>query len=207
MVADGSLQRMKYLVACRTGIICDCRIAVILVAVAVPMAAPAVAARSPAWTPDSYVLGYFHDPEGVREGLDHLALSVEYELPELSSWLSVSRLSLRLQASLGMLQHHEGSGLIATLGPVLQWDVMPGSGGAFVELGVTPTYLSQSRFGSSQFGGAFAFTLHLVAGWRPAHEGPFFGVGVQHISNADLYNTQPHGGGNLVGLVMGWQLP
>lgn len=183
-----------------------CRIrglaALFVFAVAI-VAAPARAAH-PVWAPDEYALHYLDTYKHFGE-LDQSAVAARYELETLSERLDIQRLSLWLGASVGHLQLDDTHGTVVSLGPVLQWDMLSGDGGLYLEVGLAPTYVDSTRYGGDDLGGPLEFTSHLLLGWRlSSQRGPFIGVRVQHISNGSFYDVNP--GADFVGVVAGWRL-
>lgn len=106
-------------------------------------------------------------------------------------------LQSRLDYSIGWLGHSADNALVTTLGPslVLTWTKLPLS----LEGGVSPTLLSQSDFGSKDFGIPFQFTSHAGLNWDFASHFRL-GYRYQHMSNASLSSHNPGLNMHLFGL-------
>lgn len=165
--------------------------------------APARAAH-PAWAPDEYELRHFETYKHF-DGMHQTVLSARYRLVTLTERLNIQRLSLWLGGNAGELRLGGDHSTVISIGPVLQWDVLPDDGGLYLEIGFAPTYVEDARFELDNLGGPLEFTSHLLAGWRLSnHRGPFIGLRVQHISNGRIYDVNP--GADFVGVVVGWRL-
>lgn len=111
-----------------------------------------------------------------------------YPLPWRWEWAQGWNLSTRLNAAAGILEGGDETGFIGSVGPglVLGKTDLPIS----LEIGSSPTLLSQSRFGDADLGGTFHFTSHLGV---HVQLGATLDVGYryQHMSNASLQNPNP----------------
>jgi lipid A 3-O-deacylase len=122
---------------------------------------------------------------------------VAFNLPWRWDWSCGWHLQMFFDASAGVLHGRSDEAFIGTAGPnlVFRPDRLPFS----LELGVSPTLMTRSEFGTMDFGIPFQFTTHASLNWD---WGQHFGVGYryQHMSNASFSNHNP--GLNLHGLVV-----
>jgi hypothetical protein len=131
--------------------------------------------------------GFSHDEAG-GEDFQQLEVFAEYSLPwqwgERGGW----RLATALDGSVGVLHGGGKNGLLAALGPALQFGY--GELPWRLDVGVSPTLLSRSHFQEADLGGTIQFTSHLGLRWQLSRE---LGVGYrfQHLSNAGLQTPNP----------------
>jgi hypothetical protein len=107
---------------------------------------------------------------------------------------------IALEGSAGVIGADNEEGLVAAAGPGLAIGLWHDR--LMVKAGVSPTFISEDRFGKEDLGGPVQFTSHvgLSAGlYRGLHVGYRF----QHMSNAGLYDRNP--GLNLHMLEVAWR--
>ncbi len=106
-------------------------------------------------------------------------------------------LQSRLDVSAGWLGEPDKDAAIGSAGPslALSWERLPLS----LEGGVSPTLLSETHFGSKDFGSALQFTSHVGLNWNFAEHWAV-GYRFQHMSNAGLSSSNPGLNMHLFGL-------
>ena len=94
----------------------------------------------------------------------------------------------RLELTAGYLSGKKEEGFVGTLGPELafQYDRLP----IILDGGISPTVLSQDKFGYRDFGILFQFTSHVGLDWEFAAHWKL-GYRFQHMSNAGLGTPNP----------------
>lgn len=139
-----------------------------------------------------------HDLEfGVRAGTSinnrtdtfrQVEGTINYRLPWRWDIGGNFHVQSRLDFSAGCLHGEGENAAIGTLGPsvILRWKDFP----VTLDVGSSPTLLSDHRFAHRDFGCDFQFTSHIGLNWEIL---PNFSVGYryQHMSNAGLGSPNP----------------
>ncbi|GEM_PF-7029398 len=105
--------------------------------------------------------------------------------------------SLRVTGSLSRVRRDDDALTLATLGPMLRWSLNGGE--TTVRLSVRPSFVSRSTLGGRDLGGPFQFTSGIAVS-RAISQRWRLGVGLQHSSNARLYDANE--GFNLVTIAL-----
>lgn len=121
---------------------------------------------------------------GTENYFHQYQVSAVYQLPW--QWRAASGWGVATQLDLmaGILSGEGKSGVIGAAGPAFSF----GKAGfpLEIDLGVSPTLLSRSKFGNRDYNGPLQFTTHFGVDWRLCRT---FGVEYrfQHMSNASIY--------------------
>jgi hypothetical protein len=106
------------------------------------------------------------------------------------SWDLGAKWTLRpqLDLSAGWLSGRGNDGFVGTIGPTLRLsrDGLP----LALTAGISPTILSDTEYGSKDFGFPLQFTSHVGLEWQP-HAHIDVGYRFQHMSNAGLGEQNP----------------
>lgn len=145
-------------------------------------------ARAQSWVPESaggrigvaanFGAQTFHQAEGFAN----------WNLPWGWDLGSRFRVQSRLDFSAGWLSDSHTDSAVGTLGPslVLSREQLP----ITLEVGVSPTLISESKFATKDFGEAFQFTSHIGLNFElPWHLA--INYRFQHMSNAGIGNSNP----------------
>ena len=118
----------------------------------------------------------------------------------VSSGSRVFWMPSRLDFSAGWLERGSHASLFVSAGPSYRWHMNKSDQSKwFVDFGVHPTFISQSRFEGKNLGGEVFFTSHLGLGVYLGRQGKSSLVlRYQHISNAGLNDRNP--GVDMLGL-------
>jgi hypothetical protein len=111
-----------------------------------------------------------------------------YRLPWQWNWDSDWTLGTRLNASVGILTGGDDTGAVVTLGPGLEL-AAPGGRLRFT-FGVSPTYISEDKYGKEDLGGNFHFTSYLGVNYQITDYWTL-GYRFHHMSNADIEVPNP----------------
>jgi len=105
-----------------------------------------------------------------------------------------------LEASAGLLSGANTHGFVGAVGPGLAIDLW----GERLRLkaGISPTVISQDRYGDEDLGGPIQFTSHVGASVK-IYQAAALGYRFQHMSNAGLYRRNP--GLNLHVVEVSWR--
>lgn len=112
---------------------------------------------------------------------------------EVSDWNLLR--AHRVEISVGPIFSASGNAAFASIGPV--WRTPLVGDRLFVDMGISPTFISASRFGGRDLGGHFHFTSFVSAGIQLGRSGSL-AVRIQHTSNGGLRGTNP--GMDMVGM-------
>lgn len=123
-----------------------------------------------------------------EENFEQYEVFATYGLPWSWQWPSGWGLSARLDATGGVLCGGGETGFVGSIGPSLALST-PG-GRIWIDIGVSPTYLSKSEFGREDFGGAIQFSSHLGMTFHLGR-GIAAGYRIQHMSNAGIKDQNP----------------
>jgi hypothetical protein len=109
---------------------------------------------------------------------------------KLWHWKIYSECYLRpaVDISAGQLWNKNGAGFAGTLGP--EFELHFGEFPVQLELGSSPTVLSQNNFGRLNFGDRFQFTSHIGFQWEITRC-VTVGWRYQHMSNAGIAEPNP----------------
>ena len=109
-------------------------------------------------------------------------------------WLRADRVEL----AVGGIEGNNGTSPFISYGPVWRWKAF--SPASFVELGFSPTYITEDQFSDdSNIGGHIHFTSSVAVGRRfGERRNTEFALRVQHTSNGGLEEVNP--GLDLIGL-------
>ena len=107
----------------------------------------------------------------------------------------------RLDFSAGWLERGSNASAFVSAGPSYRWHMNKSDQSKwFVDFGVHPTFISQSRFEGKNLGGEVFFTSHLGLGvYLGRQRKTSLLLRYQHISNAGLDDDNP--GVNMLGLM------
>ena len=110
----------------------------------------------------------------------------------------------RLDFSVGWLERGSNASAFVSAGPSYRWHMNNSDQSKwFVDFGVHPTFISQSRFEGKNLGGEVFFTSHLGLGVYLGRQGKSSLVlRYQHISNAGLNDRNP--GVDMLGLAFSY---
>lgn len=132
------------------------------------------------------------------EGLDQEAAFVTFRLPWERRLGQRLNLSTGFTVTSGAASQDSLSTTFVSAGPVARLSMPIRYGGWFVELGTSPTYLSDSTFVTGELGGELHFTSFIAVGGQIGKKNPLaLSARFQHISNAGLRDRNP--GVNLLG--------
>ncbi len=95
----------------------------------------------------------------------------------------------RVDLAVGALRLDDRRTAFVSVGPVIQWRRPLGLGPAFLELGISPTFLEDTEFngGTTELGSNFHFTSHIATGLAFGSRRQFVvGYRIQHTSNANV---------------------
>lgn len=137
-------------------------------------------------------VGYRHlwairNLHGMRQ--DALELGIHPE-----SWRASPlgmRLAGRVDVTGGVLRRNDERTAFVSVGPVIEWHAPLGLGPAFLELGISPTFLEDTEFRDqgteTELGSNFQFTSHAAIGLAFGARRQFVvAYRIQHISNANV---------------------
>jgi hypothetical protein len=165
------------------------------------IAALACVQGAPADTRLAVALGRAADTDAYR-----IDLSIDRPFASLPWAPAGWRLSPILRATAGYWWSEEdrGSDSLLALGAsgLLRWERPPGSSrGPFLELGLGPRLLSETRFADKDFDIPLAFASHLGIGVHAGRDGRLtLSYRFQHLSNAGLGDSNPGINFHLLGL-------
>ncbi len=110
----------------------------------------------------------------------------------------------RLDFSAGWLERGSNASAFVSAGPSYRWHMNKSDQSkGFVDFGVHPTYVSQSRFEGKNLGGDFFFTSHLGLGaYLGRQRKTSLLLRYQHTSNAGLNDRNP--GVDMLGLAFSY---
>ncbi len=102
-----------------------------------------------------------------------------------------------LELAVGTISTSRDNSLFVSLGPV--WRLPIHSQSMFVDVGISPTYLSESTFNGRDMGGNFHFTSSATIGAHfGARDAMSVSLRIQHTSNGGISSTNP--GMDMVGI-------
>lgn len=110
----------------------------------------------------------------------------------------------RFELASGELTNGETSSFFISAGPAWRLNKrLAGSGLAFIEFGISPTWISNTNFDNESLGGHVFFTSNIQLGMHFGYRRELtLSLRVQHISNGGLNTTNP--GTDMVGLEMSY---
>jgi len=110
----------------------------------------------------------------------------------------------RIELSSGELTNGEDSSFFVSAGPAWRFNKrVARSGLAYIELGISPTWIDSENFSDESLGGHMFFTSNLQAGLHfGRHRELSLSVRVHHISNGGLSRENP--GTDMVGIEMSY---
>ncbi len=122
----------------------------------------------------------------------------------VNSWSRVFWMPSRLDFSAGWLERGSNASAFASAGPSYRWHMNKSDQSKwFVDFGVHPTFISQSRFKGKDLGGKVFFTSHLGLGvYLGRQRKTSLLLRYQHISNAGLNDRNP--GVDMLGLAFSY---
>ncbi len=146
---------------------------------------------------------------GVRGGISASSKNKDFEQYELFTayrlnprweWRSGWVVQTQIGATLGELRSEQQTGVILSVGPKLTFS-KPGSA-LSVDVGISPTYISETRYGVTNLGGNTQFISHLRLSYQ--FSDPFsVGIRFHHMSNGRLQEANP--GLNIQSLELSYQ--
>ena len=152
--------------------------------------------------PDSWQIGgrLGFDDGRNDENFNQVEVFVTRLLP--LPFASGDRLSsaVSLEASAGLLSGANTHGFVGTIGPGLALGLWGER--LWLKAGISPTVISQDRYGDEDLGGPVQFTSHIGASVK-IYKALSLGYRFQHMSNAGLYRHNP--GLNLHVVEVSWR--
>lgn len=137
---------------------------------------------------------------GGRFGnLDRRGMFLDYALPWSWSPSQAVDGTVILRLEVGTIGNSQDTRLLGAVGPTLRLDFYNWRIPAFVDLGISPTFVDGSNYGNLDFGTSLNFTSHMAIGFRfGANSSHRFGVRYEHISNGGINKINP--GVNMTGI-------
>ena len=132
-------------------------------------------------------------------GLSQQAFFIGFQLPRSwHVWRDIT-VSPRLVAEAGRFESGSEHRAFVSLGPSFRFISEAASVPRFVDIGISPTIIDGSKYGSKEFGTSFNFTTHFALGLKFGRmENRIVKLRFQHISNGGINDDNP--GVNMVGL-------
>lgn len=152
-----------------------------------------------AWTVGAQGGWSYNDDE---ESFNQYDVVANYGLPWRWRWGRRVQVDTKLTTAAGVLKGGGDSGWVGSLGFQFVFSPAQGHGPLELRAGSALTLLSREKFGDEDFGGPVQFTHHIRLHYRLL-ENLNASVGVQHMSNAGLYEDNP--GLNMVMLGLSYQ--